>query len=149
MTASKQCSRQDCCEPSRVRGMCRKHYDAWIRTLPAPLGNDGSNDDLKAAMPATKAELAAECEMLYCSVSKAILRMRSREEIHVSGWLPPEPGRGHRWTAIFSDGKGEDVKLPQWKKRRHKRAMCAARDAAKAHRPLVDPLIAALFSIAP
>lgn len=116
----KVCSTEGCAFRAASRGMCEKHYNAWLHqmnkqgvffSLPPFI------EWLKApgVLPGSIDQIAERIQMHFNSVHKAMRPLYKDGTVFVSDYLPPQgggkDGRGGQWTKVYSFGPGEDKVL--------------------------------------
>lgn len=134
------CTREGCNHEVLARGLCNNHYCQWrrakVKRTGQNLGRGGEHRDaeIKAAMPGTYAQLAAECSMSYDGVRKAVIKLRAAGEVFISDFDPPLDGvSGSRWSEVFDVGNQPDARLT--KKRKHAHHLMLRRRRAAVRRP--------------
>lgn len=116
----KVCSREGCDLRVAARGMCDKHYGAWlhqmhrrgVRFLGGPF-----IDRLKAPgiLPGSIDQIAERLGMHFNTIHKAIRPLYKDGTVFISDYLPPQGGgpngQGGQWTRVYALGPGEDKVL--------------------------------------
>ena len=112
----KTCSREGCQVKVQARGLCNNHYTQWRNKLTTPLPKSDTRERLLAAMPGTTKQLAAELELTYEAVRKAVRKLHAEGLVHIEDHIPPE-NKGRNYIAIYADGPGKDH-VVTWTKRK-------------------------------